>query len=62
MEDGLGGGMIDVFKTYYEGVLILVLVEDGLGAYSTYPPGIIPGRVLILVLVEDGLGDQYIWQ
>ena len=37
-------------------VLILVLVEDGLGAYGN--GGIIhnPPTVLILVLVEDGLG------
>ena len=37
-------------------VLILVLVEDGLGAATTVFPKRIPEVVLILVLVEDGLG------
>ena len=38
-------------------VLILVLVEDGLGAMKTFPKPT-PGVVLILVLVEDGLGES----
>ncbi len=37
-------------------VLILVLVEDGLGAWVMRMK-IQEGLVLILVLVEDGLGD-----
>ena len=36
-------------------VLILVLVEDGLGEYKNNPTQITMA-VLILVLVEDGLG------
>ncbi len=39
-------------------VLILVLVEDGLGG-NVQPQQLERGRVLILVLVEDGLGG---WQ
>ena len=38
-------------------VLILVLVEDGLGALSNTAWEILCPPVLILVLVEDGLGD-----
>ena len=42
-----------------EGVLILVLVEDGLGVCHKSTPGIYVLSVLILVLVEDGLGVPY---
>ena len=38
-------------------VLILVLVEDGLGECLESATGIKKERVLILVLVEDGLGE-----
>ncbi len=38
-------------------VLILVLVEDGLGEIIVKSNGVI-AIVLILVLVEDGLGEQ----
>ena len=37
-------------------VLILVLVEDGLGDKVLYTNGKAETLVLILVLVEDGLG------
>ena len=37
-------------------VLILVLVEDGLGADTAEAAANIAESVLILVLVEDGLG------
>ena len=37
-------------------VLILVLVEDGLGAHFKYANPKEKQGVLILVLVEDGLG------
>ena len=55
MEDGLGDGS-KIYLAQPSTVLILVLVEDGLGE--------VPGQdfqnktyfVLILVLVEDGLG------
>ena len=40
-----------------EGVLILVLVEDGLGVLIDSPQLAVE-FVLILVLVEDGLGDR----
>ncbi len=39
-------------------VLILVLVEDGLGELSVPYNKTPEHEVLILVLVEDGLGDQ----
>ena len=38
-------------------VLILVLVEDGLGALEETPENVMERFVLILVLVEDGLGE-----
>ena len=38
-------------------VLILVLVEDGLGAFTLLIYSILANKVLILVLVEDGLGE-----
>ena len=38
-------------------VLILVLVEDGLGDSSQLPKDVKKRNVLILVLVEDGLGE-----
>ena len=40
------------------GVLILVLVEDGLGG-EIHLPKLLHLRVLILVLVEDGLGGWF---
>ena len=46
-----------VLHVFYSRVLILVLVEDGLGAPKNYIYGNIR-CVLILVLVEDGLGEQ----
>ena len=39
-------------------VLILVLVEDGLGVFISQPKNFQLFIVLILVLVEDGLGDR----
>mgnify|MGYP004581503007 CR=1 FL=1 len=42
---------------YYTGVLILVLVEDGLGVGGLPAENSKDLYVLILVLVEDGLGD-----
>ena len=42
---------------YTVGVLILVLVEDGLGVHPVEVVEKIKA-VLILVLVEDGLGEQ----
>ena len=41
-------------------VLILVLVEDGLGDYLEWKIKQLKNHVLILVLVEDGLGDDKI--
>ena len=59
MEDGLGAQIINVESVGSRiMVLILVLVEDGLGANGLVPMTKLPG-VLILVLVEDGLGDPY---
>ena len=40
-------------------VLILVLVEDGLGALCCMPRIAVTSLVLILVLVEDGLGVDH---
>ena len=55
MEDGLGDLIKCTYETVLNEVLILVLVEDGLGVkngnLNRTPPS-----VLILVLVEDGLG------
>ena len=45
----------------YDNVLILVLVEDGLGACDVTIRCYLLDAVLILVLVEDGLGAQY-WE
>ena len=42
-------------------VLILVLVEDGLGAVKGASFTTLPIGVLILVLVEDGLGVWHSW-
>ena len=39
-------------------VLILVLVEDGLGVARFEAKGLEIFHVLILVLVEDGLGEM----
>ena len=39
-------------------VLILVLVEDGLGVRAIFSTDFVTLEVLILVLVEDGLGDR----
>ena len=47
---GFGNHIVNV-------VLILVLVEDGLGETTGEVFNSIGFRVLILVLVEDGLGD-----
>ncbi len=59
MEDGLG----DVeFKDNIQSlkiVLILVLVEDGLGETSDVLEQLVQ-LVLILVLVEDGLGERIV--
>ena len=41
-------------------VLILVLVEDGLGVYQHLQRQLSKLMVLILVLVEDGLGGEEI--
>ena len=41
-------------------VLILVLVEDGLGATILFAEKYSGDGVLILVLVEDGLGERHI--
>ena len=38
-------------------VLILVVVEDGLGEYDPYEAWHPSAKVLILVVVEDGLGE-----
>ena len=40
-------------------VLILVVVEDGLGEFLNVLGGS-PIKVLILVVVEDGLGEAFI--
>ncbi len=56
MEDGLG----DKKKSFYADssvVLILVLVEDGLGDFKNHHSSNTLRIVLILVLVEDGLGE-----
>ena len=42
---------------YNHTVLILVLVEDGLGVAQTFYRTVL-FNVLILVLVEDGLGED----
>ena len=47
---------IVAIKNTIRNVLILVLVEDGLGARD-HPRSYGKSRVLILVLVEDGLGE-----
>ena len=39
-------------------VLILVLVEDGLGGHDVLNEKLAGKKVLILVLVEDGLGER----
>ena len=57
MEDGLGVQHNGKFHTSLL-VLILVLVEDGLGVGETLWVEIVFCTVLILVLVEDGLGDR----
>ena len=41
-------------------VLILVLVEDGLGGYLSLQVPSSANTVLILVLVEDGLGAGFV--
>ena len=61
MEDGLGGQRVGNFPHISCGVLILVLVEDGLGV-SAIDSKKVPGQVLILVLVEDGLGGYALAQ
>ena len=46
----------EVMKDENGKVLILVLVEDGLGVCGRLSQEVWPVDVLILVLVEDGLG------
>ena len=48
----------NVIAVSADGVLILVLVEDGLGAIVEEVKKAVQRKVLILVLVEDGLGEQ----
>ena len=55
MEDGLGANDGKQYQTFFSDVLILVLVEDGLGEFLKIK-NILKNLVLILVLVEDGLG------
>ena len=55
MEDGLGDDSVKFDEEKEEEVLILVLVEDGLGALTRVATNLMH-LVLILVLVEDGLG------
>ena len=55
MEDGLGVYFIQCLESATGIVLILVLVEDGLGV-SIMTRTNLKIKVLILVLVEDGLG------
>ena len=55
MEDGLGEPRM-TWMLLGGRVLILVLVEDGLGVYTPAVAGVATCIVLILVLVEDGLG------
>ena len=57
MEDGLRVGFLDKLRTY-AGVLILVLVEDGLRGPKINGNKSRDDIVLILVLVEDGLREQ----
>ena len=45
-------------QTKQSGVLILVLMEDGLGPYVGNSPPTLISLVLILVLMEDGLGHS----
>ena len=55
MEDGLGASK-SVLTACVNSVLILVLVEDGLGALVLSAAKAAGRTVLILVLMEDGLG------
>ena len=55
MEDGLGERNTSIWSRRCCIVLILVLVEDGLGAFEELGEDHFTW-VLILVLVEDGLG------
>ena len=48
--------ILSVERTGHGTVLILVLVEDGLGDLNTLQKLTLSKTVLILVLVEDGLG------
>ena len=55
MEDGLGVYILGIVCRSIYVVLILVLVEDGLGVlHGQSKKNVV--MVLILVLVEDGLG------
>ena len=56
MEDGLRVHK-KRFLTFYNIVLILVLVEDGLRVLQRPSSAAFKNTVLILVLVEDGLRD-----
>ena len=60
MEDGLGLSR-QMCKHPLTGVLILVLMEDGLGRWNVTVTILSP-RVLILVLMEDGLGPDGVQQ
>ncbi len=58
MEDGLGPSVEWPRAASAGRVLILVLVEDGLGHLGSSCPWPLQEDVLILVLVEDGLGQS----
>ena len=45
------------FEDFYLEVLILVVLEDGLGAGAQNPCVLVMCQVLILVVLEDGLGE-----
>ena len=57
MEEGLGGRLLAAKKRNLM-VLILVLVEEGLGERCCDEQYYVVTRVLILVLVEEGLGES----
>ena len=58
MEVGLGVHVIVFYCWCSQEVLILVLMEVGLGGQTFYTKRIKPSGVLILVLMEVGLGDR----
>ena len=51
--------LLGQFASEDAAVLILVLVEDGLGGNYHFFYKVIVNHVLILVLVEDGLGEEF---